>query len=164
MKIACIALLVCLVILPQPGWTADEQTQPKLASRATERTVLQALEHRWLQALFSLDLTTITSEEGEEFTFITPAMVFTRQTHLMSVKQSLVQGTPPASPVVFDVTNQKIEIYGDTVLLTDLISVQDTDSDAGITGGRYWQTEVWRRVDGNWKIVHMHISILKHGM
>lgn len=163
MKLALMLLFALIVISPQFGGADDERAESK-ASRAKERQAVQAAEHKWLQALFGLDLPTLTSNEDDDFTLISPAVVYTRQQHLMSVKDSLSRGTPPASPVVFDVSNSKVELYGDVAVLTDLITIQDSDSNSGITGGRYWQTEVWKGKGKDWKIVHMHISPLRHGM
>ena len=87
-----------------------------------------------------------------------------RKQHLMSVKESMAQGTPPASPMVVNVSDQKIKMHGRIAVLSDLVSIEDIDSNTGITPGRYLQTEVWKKEDERWKIVQMHYSVIMHGM
>ena len=163
MKLALIVVFASLLLCPQIVRANDKLNESKNA-QGEEQEAVQAAERKWLQALFTLDSPTLKSDEDENFILISPAVVLTREEHLISVKQSLAHGTPPVSPVVFDISNQKIDIFGKLALLSDLVSVQNTDANAGITGGRYWQTEVWRREGGNWRIVHMHISPVRHGM
>jgi ketosteroid isomerase-like protein len=134
---------------------------PALQGGSAQQAIRE-VEQRWLDSLFRSDAAALESTESADFTLITPSITFNRQGHLRSIRDQASHGAPASSQAAFVVSSQSIKIYGDVTVVSDICSVMGDD--AVITPGRYWQTEVWHKEGANWKIVHMHISMLKHGM
>jgi ketosteroid isomerase-like protein len=56
-------------------------------------------------------------------------------------------------------TNQKVQLHGDVAVLTYNYTSETVADDNAITLGAPWNTtEVYSRIDGQWKIVHTHWS------
>lgn len=70
----------------------------------------------------------------------------------------------PKNPPVFELNNQTIRVYGDVGIISDISTVTGSSDSRIISPGRYWQTEVWRKEGKVWKLVHVHISPVEHGM
>ena len=82
----------------------------------------------------------------------------------MQAQLSRAGGASASAPQLYALSDQTIQIYGDAALVTDICLVPDNDASSLTSAGRYWQTEVWHKEGGNWKIVHMHVSPHMHGM
>jgi ketosteroid isomerase-like protein len=142
--------------------TAKPATKTKpAADRATVQQAVREVEQKWLESLFRSDVAALESAESADFTLLTPAVMLNRQAHLRTMRQQTRHGLPN-SPSAVAVSNQSINVYGDVAVVSDVCSV--TGGDSVIAAGHYLQTEVWHKEGATWKIVHMHITMLVHGM
>lgn len=127
---------------------------------------IRIAERKWLDALYRLDAATLDTLESDEFTLIAPPAVSTKQEHLAVVRQRLQAAGKlgPAEPLAkYSVDRHMIRIYGTTALVTNLQSVEDSGQNPPITSpGNYWQTELWHKEQGTWKLVHLHMTPVAH--
>ena len=142
------------------------QSSGSTRAQTRENSAKQAVREReqaWLDGLFRLDKTKLEQDEAEEFTLITPmAMILGRQEHLSAIqKQKSHGGLPAASSLAFALSDQTIKIDGDVAIVLDICNVSDDGGSSGVTGGRYWQTEVWKKQANQWKLLHVHMSMMK---
>jgi ketosteroid isomerase-like protein len=123
---------------------------------------VRAAEQKWLDAYYRLDVATLQADESDRLTLITPSEQVNKQGHLEIVRKLAARGVPTGSSGGFDLGNQRIDVYGDTAIVSDVCNV--VGKNQLTSAGRYWQTEVWHYEEGKWKIVHFHISMLAHRM
>src|ERR1700730_13665985 len=158
-------LFVGLCILAATSYAAGPQlgSSGRRAESEAQRETTREAEHRWLPALVHADVSAVGSNESEDFRLITPSMMMEGQGHLRSLRRQVAHGGSVGIDATFAVSSQSIKVYGDVAVVSDICSF--TGSTAGeISTGRYWQTEVWHREGTQWKIVHMQIAALQHGM
>jgi len=92
-------------------------------------------------------------------TYFDPALE-KRLDGLAAVKEYIVPFTGKIRIDSYEMINPQVQRYGDVAVLTfNLIdSVKRADREEKV---RWNSTEVYRRIDGNWKIVHSHWSYIK---
>jgi len=62
----------------------------------------------------------------------------------------------------YEMINPKVQGDGDVALLTfNLVSYIKQPGGAEKAAARWNTTEVYRRIDGNWRIIHSHWSFIK---
>ena len=63
----------------------------------------------------------------------------------------------------YEMINPKVQVHGDTAVLTfNLISYNSSDEPGGWTVTSRWNTtEVYSRIDGEWKIISTHWSYIR---
>ena len=83
---------------------------------------------------------------------------------LSAFKQYLAPVTGKIHIDRYDMINPQVQHYGDVAILTfnllDVVREQDSEKTAT---HRWNTTEIYRRVDGSWKIVHSHWSYTEVG-
>jgi ketosteroid isomerase-like protein len=94
-----------------------------------------------------------------DMTYFDPALE-KRLDGLAAVKEYIVPFTGKIRIDSYEMINPQVQRYGDVAVLTfNLIdSVKRPDREEKV---RWNSTEVYRRIDGNWKIVHSHWSYIK---
>jgi ketosteroid isomerase-like protein len=139
---------------------------PLFAQRADspDKAQLEAAEKNWLQAFYRLDSSALEKIEANDFTFIAPAAVVTRDQQLKMVQQRSARAGVPTNPSTFELSNRTVRIYGDVGIISDISTVTGGSDKRIISPGRYWQTQVWRKEGNAWKLIHVHISPVEHGM
>jgi ketosteroid isomerase-like protein len=155
---------VCLPLTISCVTTSPQGPPQPAAQQQALQQIIASAEHKWLAAYYSLDAATVAAIESLDFTLITPAGLVSRQMQLRSIRSKASITGPATSPVPFAVTGQAIKIYGDTAILSDLCTVGEGGKNPVTSPGTFWQTQVWHNDGGNWKIIHMHISSMQHGM
>ena len=135
------------------------------ASPAVEaKSQVAAAEKKWLNAFYRLDAAVLETSESSDFTFVAPPAMVTRDQQLKLVQQRFATAGTPRTPTTYEIGNQTIRVYGDVGLVSDVCTVLGGSDSRIISPGRYWQTEVWRKEGSTWKLVHVHISSVEHGM
>ncbi len=94
-----------------------------------------------------------------DMTYFDPALE-KRLDGLAAVKEYIVPFTGKIRIDSYEMINPQVQRYGDVAVLTfNLIdSVKRPDREEKV---RWNSTEVYRQIDGNWKIVHSHWSYIK---
>jgi ketosteroid isomerase-like protein len=146
--------------------TAQSAKPTAGAASINPQDEIRVAERKWLDALYRLDAATLDALESDEFTLIAPPAVSTKQEHLAVVRERLQAADKLglAEPLTkYSVTRHTIRIYGTTALVTNLQSVDDSGQNPPITSpGNYWQTELWHKEQGTWKLVHLHMTPVAH--
>jgi uncharacterized protein (TIGR02246 family) len=64
----------------------------------------------------------------------------------------------------FEMNNPRVQVHGDTALLTFNLTDYEKDPESGNVNTTHWNsTEVYVRIDGEWKIIHTHWALTGHG-
>ncbi|MBV9248235.1 MAG: nuclear transport factor 2 family protein [Acetobacteraceae bacterium] len=142
---------------------ADAQSPATPATQTPAEQALQAAEQKWLDAYYRLDATALAANETTDFTMITPSMSVDRASQLASLRNPPSRG-PLAPTTSYTIARQQIRVYGDVATIADVCTVGSTGGALITSSGTYWQTEVWHFEAGTWKIAHIHISMVMHGM
>jgi ketosteroid isomerase-like protein len=68
----------------------------------------------------------------------------------------------PITDPRYDMIDPKVQLHGDVALLTfNLVNYGKPPNGQETVLARWNSTEVYRRIDGNWKIIHSHWSFVK---
>jgi ketosteroid isomerase-like protein len=127
-------LLVALACLAQ-GQTAGKRPAKGDAS-------LKSIEQQWVDAYYRGDGETLSRLEADDFTVITNGeKPQTKAEQIASVESRGPAGVPAAN------VEEEIHQYGDVVLITGLSESSNV---------RF--TAVWVKINGEWKVVHLHYS------
>jgi len=162
-QIALTGVLFLIAIRCVPASCQSAKLATQKPKPTAEQEILAA-ERKWLDAFYSLDMLSLEATESADFTMLVPPGMVTKDQQLKIVQQrSSVVGTPKI-PVTYTLENQTVRIYGNVALVSDTCAVAGGGDSRTISPGRYWQTEVWRLRVGGWKLVHVHISTVEHGM
>ncbi len=151
--------LVCTLLIATSACGTRQSSSPPASNAQQE---VQIAEQKWLEAYYRLDVKGLAASETEDFILLLPAMIVPRGEQLGS--DGLSSSAPPAVPAPFALTRQLIRIYGDFAEVVDVCTVNQNVGQPVTSPGTYWQSEVWHKQGGTWKISLMHISPLEHGM
>jgi|HubBroStandDraft_4_1064222.scaffolds.fasta_scaffold13566_3 ketosteroid isomerase-like protein len=124
---------------------------------SSEQDVIAA-EAKWLDALYHADLAALDSSESGDFVLITPTGMITKQDHLTLMKQRLSNG--PRNSTTYSLAQQKVSIYGPIAVVTDTLTITNAGDYPITSPGHYWQTEIWHNEANQWKLVHLHMSLV----
>jgi ketosteroid isomerase-like protein len=116
-----------------------------------DEDTIRQLNEQSLTAFDKKEAATLDKLEADDFDILTDAGTLTKQDHLKGVRAA--KDNNEVYPINRTVENQKIRIYGDTAIVTQL-------DHASASGGSstYAATYVWIRHDGQWKLVHLHYT------
>jgi ketosteroid isomerase-like protein len=117
-----------------------------------------AAERKLLDAIYRLDIATVDRSESNDLTIITRGAVVTKQEQITALRRRQADAATNQPSASYELTNQKISIYGSIAVVTDIVSVTTSDENPVTMPGRYWQTEIWRNEGGTWKLIHLHAS------
>lgn len=150
---------LAVVLLCASNVASQSPTVPQ-----TDQEKVRAAEQEWLLAYYRLDTGALQASESADFTLLTPSGMVTREAQLNGLRSRASSETLASPPAVFTVTGQSIRVYGNVALVSDKCAVTGGAPRSITSPGTYWQTEVWHNESGKWKIVHIHISLVEHGM
>jgi len=120
------------------------------------RDTLLADLHSAFESWYSGDTEPYAGRFADEFTYFDPLGVgrLTRREQLHE-RYAPLQGNIDLPR--FEVLEPILQMFGETAVLTFLLRQYDHD---GPTGPTWTTTEVFRPIDGAWRIVHAHWSIV----
>jgi ketosteroid isomerase-like protein len=165
MRYSIVAIIALPLAMPIASKVSAQSAKAGAGASAQNVEQVRAAEREWLDAYYRADMKALDTVESDDFTLIVPPGMLTKPQQLSAMQAHLSQagGASASAPLLYALSDQTIRIYGDAALVTDTCAVPENASQL-TSAGRYWQTEVWRKEGGNWKIVHMHVSPHMHGM
>ena len=150
MKIAMFLLMMAAAFLP----LGAAQAAGPGADPAKE---IVALEKAWLDRWGTGDTDSFAEVSAPEVTYFDPGLE-KRLDGVEALKKYLApfKGTFRVSR--FEMIDPKVQAYGDVAVLTyNLVDYDET----GKATTRWNTSEVYRRLDGKWKLIHSHFSLTK---
>ncbi len=144
MTIAC-----AFAALPSPA-------PASAAAAASAEQEVRALERRWLDAYERNDLAAMDEIVAEDFTITFPDANIDTKAEILSQMRAVPSGAPANR---FSTRNVASRSYGDTVILTGIVSVE-TERE-GRTARQEWAyTDTYVRRNGRWQVAASHLSSL----
>jgi ketosteroid isomerase-like protein len=118
-----------------------------------ENEVLK-FEHDWTDAQARHDLAFLEQAEAEEYTYTDPTgRVSHKDDDLARAQLGDIQISS------FTLKDEKVQIYGETAVITGQTDIRGTDKGTDITGSYRW-TDSFVRRDGAWKVVASQAAII----
>ena len=118
---------------------ADTQTASK--SPAADDSDLKSTEQQWVNAYYSGDGKTLSRLEADDFTVIANGQKETKAQQIAEAEGRGPVGVPQPN------VEEEVRHYGDVALIT------------GLSGGSNVRfTAVWVKLNGSWKVVHLHYT------
>ena len=134
MRLMLALSVLCLAYL------AEAQTAGKTAT--TDDSGLKSIEQQWVEAYYRGDGKTLSRFEADDFTVIANGQnPQTKAEQIAEVESRGPVGVPQPN------VEEEIRHYGDVALITGL---------GGGSNVRF--TAVWVKLNGSWKVVHLHYS------
>ena len=121
-------------------------TSPGASQAAAEKTVLQ-FEQDWTAALAKHDLNFLERAEAEEYTYTDPAG---RTSHKDDDLARAQMGDMQIDS--FSIKDEKVQMYGDTAVITGQTDIKGAERGTNITGSYRW-TDLFVRRNGDWQVV-----------
>jgi ketosteroid isomerase-like protein len=149
-------VLLLSVVFSCMSTLGQASKQDRADAGSAEQAVIAA-EDKWLDALYHGDVAALDGSESVDFVLITPTGMITRQDHLALMRQRLSDGPPNST--TYSLSQQKVSVYGPIAVVTDTLSITNAGDYPITSPGRYWQTEIWHNEAGQWKLVHLHMSL-----
>jgi ketosteroid isomerase-like protein len=132
--------LLLVVSVLSLGCLAQGQTAGKRPAK--DDSSLKSIEQEWVDAYYRGDGETLSRLEADDFTLIANGeKPQTKAEQIASVESRGPAGVPAAN------VQEEIRQYGDVALITGLSERSNV---------RF--TAVWVKIDGKWKVVHLHYS------
>ena len=118
---------------------AEAQSAGKTST--TDDSDLKSTEQQWVEAYYRGDGKTLSRMEAEDFTVIASGQKQTKAEQIAEVEGRGPVGVPQPN------LEEEIRHYGDVAVIT------------GLSGGSNVRfTAVWVKLNGSWKVVHLHYS------
>ena len=127
---ASVLFLACL---------AQAQTGGK--SPAVDDFDLKTIEQQWVEAYYRGDGRTLSRIEADDFTVIANGQKQTKTVQISEVEGRGPVGVPQPN------LEEEVRHYGDVAVITGLSA-----------GSNVRFTAVWVKLNGSWKVVHLHYS------
>jgi ketosteroid isomerase-like protein len=132
-------------------WGAAQKAQ---AQGMTEQKVLQ-LDHAWAQAFVKGDAAAVDRIESADFVFTGPDGSVTGKADELS---DLKTGNFKAEAIELD--DLKAHVHGDSAIVTGRSTLKNCKYHGQDISGRYRFTDVFAKVDGDWRAVASHATML----
>jgi len=130
-KYGLFALLAALgALLSLPTWAAED----------TEQTLIK-LENDWCAALLKNDVAALTAILADDLTSVDPSGE-------AGTKSTVLTYAKTAKASVCKNEKMKVRLYGDTAVITGIVSYKDTSD-----GGVFQFTDTYVRRNGRWQCV-----------
>jgi len=140
--------------------TAAEEAAPQTAAPQTAPNI-EAMERAALDRWGKGDPQGYISIMAKDVTYFDP-MQEKRLDGLEAMKTMLAPITGKVKVSRFDMINPKVQRHGDSALLTFNLVSYVTQSDGKERAVARWNSsELYARIDGQWRIVHSHWSYIK---
>ena len=115
----------------------EAQTGSK--STVTDDSDLKSIEQQWVEAYYRGDGKTLSRFEADDFTVIANGQKQTKAQQIAEAEGRGPVGVPQPN------VEEEIRHYGDVAVIT------------GVSGGSNVRfTAVWIKMNGSWKVVHLH--------
>lgn len=139
---------------PSPAPSASPSPSPSPTPSADEKAVLQ-LELDWCDALAKHDADFLQRALAEEYRYTDPAgRVSGKADELARAKTGDVQIDS------FHLSDEKVQIYGETAVMTGETAIKGKDNGGDITGDYRW-TDLFVKRGGNWQVVASQATVIQ---
>ena len=78
--------------------------------------------------------------------------------HIVELWKMLTAISPPGAKAVCVPRDERVDVIGDAALVTYLMHFEADFGALGKVAQDARSTEVWQKVDGEWKMIHFHCS------
>ena len=125
------------------------------AAAAVDETLMQS-ERDWAQAFVKGDAGTVERLEAPEFVSTAPdGKVGDRALDLKDLKSGNFKAEG------MDVTDMKVQVYGDTAVVTGLTTIKGGKYGDQDISGQYRFTDTWVKKNGQWQVVASQATAVK---
>ena len=152
-----IMLLAALVLLAAPAVLGQGCGDMNANARSNKNTgrgmrgsvaqVLMQMEQDWGKAVMNGDAATLDRIEASDFTFVAPdGTVGNKAQDMADV------GAKAFKVEAWDLSDMKVQVFGNTAIVTGATTVKGKYKDQDITGKYYW-TDIFVMRRGRWQVV-----------
>lgn len=137
----------------QPATDLPDENLPDQSTEDVRKTLL-TLQQRWMEAIKVRDADTLAQIISSEFSFTGPGLARTinRTEYLKYVLTDL-------KLMSFEFNKTTVRLFGRTAIVSSELKQKSSRKDVD-SSGSFLVTEVWVKLEGTWKLVNRHESVL----
>ncbi len=147
-------LAALMLLAAATGLGQDASPSPSPTPSADEKAVLQ-LEQDWCDALAKHDADFLQRALAEEYRYTDPAgRVSGKADEVARAKTGDIQIEN------FQLSDEKVQIYGETAVMTGQTAIKGKDKGDEISGDYRW-TDLFVKRGGNWQVVASQATVIQ---
>jgi ketosteroid isomerase-like protein len=158
-KAAFLGMALAIASMCEPGANTMEK-KTSMPDKAVATKII-GLERAALDRWGNGDPDGFLETYGEEVTYFAPDLE-KRLDGLTALRATLVPIRGKIKVDRYDMIDPKVQIHGDTALLTfNIVNYKKQDDDSETVSSRWNSSELYAKINDQWKIVHSHWSLTK---
>lgn len=139
---------VSLAMLAAPALAADD---PKVAAE-----IMAMARAQWAADIAGQPVSYMTQTLADDYTEFNPEYPTRLDGKAMALAMAAI---PPSSKSLYgDMQNAKVQVYGDTAILTYNYAGMNRSPDGKVNAGLAKSTRVYTRMGGRWMLVHANFA------
>lgn len=152
-KMSLVSALAGLALVASPATAGDN---PKVAAE-----VMAMARAQWAAEIAGKSMTEQTASLADDYTEFSPGAPIRIDGKAMNARLYEAVAMDGAKPLASDMVNPKVQVYGDTAILTyNFVGLLHT-KDGKVEPNNAVSTRVYSRINGKWMLVHGHFSAVK---
>jgi len=145
--------VAAMALMIAPASSAFAAENPEIAN-----TVIALAKAQWAAGIAGKSGAVQNETVAEDYTEFNPALPTRLDGKAMSTKMAEVFNASSEKTVFADMINPKVQVYGDTAILTYNYVGVSKGSDGVTSPNAAKSTRVYAKTNGAWKLVHAHFT------
>jgi ketosteroid isomerase-like protein len=153
MKMSLVSGLASLALIASPALAGEN---PKVAAE-----VMAMARAQWAAEIAGKPISEQTVSLADDYTEFSPGTPIRIDGKAMNSRLYEAGSTDGSKPLVSDMVNAKVQVYGDTAILTyNFVGMMQT-KDGKVESNNAVSTRVYALVNGKWQLVHGHFTAIQ---
>ena len=153
LKMSLVSGFVGLALVASPVSAAED---PKVAAE-----VMAMARAQWAAEIAGKPVSEQTASMADDYTEFSPGTPIRIDGKAMNSRLYQAASMDGAKPLASDMVNPKVQVYGDTAILTYNFVGMLQSKDGKVEPNNAVSTRVYSKVNGKWMLVHGHFSPVK---
>ena len=146
-------ILAIVALATTPAMAADN---PKIAD-----DVMALARAQWAAEIAGKPVAQQIATVADDYTEINPSVPIRLDGKEMNARFYEAGAKDGSKPLVSDMVNPKVQVDGDTAILTYNFVGMVQAKDGTISPNNALSTRVYAKIDGKWQLVHGHFTVVK---
>ena len=153
MKLSLVSGLAGLALIASPALAGDN---PKVAAE-----VMAMARAQWAAEIAGKSVSEQTASMADDYTEFSPGTPIRIDGKALNSRLYQAASMDGAKPLASDMVNPKVQVYGDTAILTYNFVGMLQSKDGKVEPNNAVSTRVYSLVNGKWMLVHGHFTAVK---
>jgi ketosteroid isomerase-like protein len=152
-KLALFSGALAITLIPAPVFAGDN---PQVAAE-----VMALARAQWAAEIAGKSVTEQTASVADDYTEFSAGAPIRIDGKAMNNRYYEASAMDSSKPIVSDMVNPKVQVYGDTAILSYNFVGMTLSKDGKTESNNALSTRVYSRINGKWMLVHGHFTAVK---